>query len=307
VAPTALTIIGSLIDNRIDKRSPAATKRAGTGGNDKMLTAVRAPEALSDAVSLLSADAEALLIGGGTTTVPHINRGTPYSIAVSLRRVQGGLDAVAVAADGDLVTVGALAPLARLEREPRLAFLHAALATVGSPTLRSTATVGGNFFVEEPYGDVACALIALGATGTVVGPDGEEIVSAESLAADGLSRGRILTSLSFRLPPAGAWHFRKAARRALNSASIVTVAAVVTEADGVVATARVALSGATRRPKRSPAAEAALIGRPLDRATAEAAGRAALADADPFDDEYASAWYRARVLPVHVRRALIGD
>ncbi len=269
-----------------------------------MLTAVRAPEVLSDAVSMLTADAGALLIGGGTTTVPGLNRGTPTTIAVSLRRLRSSLAGIAV--EGDIVTIGALTPLAALEREPRLAFLHPAIAAVGSPTLRTTATVGGNFFVEEPYGDVACALIALGATGTVVGPDGEEIVPAESLAADGLPHGRILTSMSFRLPPAGAWRFRKAARRALNSASIVTVAAVVVEDGGIVTTARVALSGATRRPKRSPAAEAALIGRPLDHATAEAAGRAALADAEPFDDEYASAWYRARVLPVHVRRALIG-
>ena len=36
-------------------------------------------------------------------------------------------------------------------------------------------------------------------------------------------------------------------------------------------------------------------------------GRAAVQDADPFDDAYASAWYRRRVLPVHVRRALLGE
>lgn len=270
-----------------------------------MLTAVRAPETLSDAISVLRDDPNALLLGGGTTTVPTLNRGTPTTVAVSLRRVKGGLAAITF--EGDVVTVGALATLASLGREPRLAFLHDALAAVGSPTLRTTATVGGNFFVAEPYGDVACALVALGATATVAGPDGEEIVSAETLAADGLARGRILASLTFRLPAPGTWRFRKAARRSLNSASIVTVAAVVEERDGVVSTARVALSGATRRPKRSPAAEAALIGRPLDRATAEAAGAAALADAEPFDDEYASAWYRARVLPVHVRRALVGE
>ena len=269
-----------------------------------MLTAVRVPETLSDAITVLSGDSNALLIGGGTTTVPTLNRGTPTTVAVSLRRLRDALTGIGV--DGEVVTLGALTPLVALEREPRLAFLHAALAAVGSPTLRTSATVGGNFFVAEPYGDVACALIALGATGTVVGPAGEEIVAAEGLAADGLPRGRILTSLAFRLPAAGTWRFRKAARRALNSASIVTVAAVVTETDGVVSSARVALSGATRRPKRSPATEAALIGRALDHATAEAAGRAALADAEPFDDEYASAWYRARILPVHVRRALIG-
>jgi CO/xanthine dehydrogenase FAD-binding subunit len=269
-----------------------------------MLTAVRAPETLSDAIQVLAGDPNALLVAGGTTTVPILNRGTPYTVAVSLRRLQGDLARLSV--EGDLVTVGALATLASLEREPRLAVLHPALAAVGSPTLRSTATVGGNFFVAEPYGDVACALLALGATATVIGPDGEEILSADALAAGGLARDRILASLAFRLPPAGAWRFRKAARRALNSASIVTVAAVLEESGGVVSAARVALSGATRRPKRSPAAEAALIGRPLDRATAEAAGTAALTDAEPFDDEYASAWYRARVLPVHVRRALVG-
>jgi len=269
-----------------------------------MLAAVCTPATLADAIAILADDAGALLVGGGTTTVPTINRGTPFTRAVSLSRLRAPLCGVGF--DGETVTIGALTPLAALEREPGLAFLHAALAAVGSPTLRSTATIGGNFFVGEPYGDVACALIALAATATVIGPEGEEIITAESLAADGLGRARILTALSFRLPPAGGWRFRKAARRALNAASIVTVAAVVTEAGGVVASARIALSGATRRPKRSPAAEAALIGRRLDAESAAAAGTAALADAEPFDDEVASAWYRARVLPVHVRRALVG-
>ena len=70
---------------------------------------------------------------------------------------------------------------------------------------------------------------------------------------------------------------------------------------------RLALGGAGRTPIRSAAAEAVLAGGPLDRERAEAAGRAALEDAEPFTDAYASAWYRARVLPVHVRRALIGE
>ena len=96
-------------------------------------------------------------------------------------------------------------------------------------------------------------------------------------------------------------------RRRLNSAAIVSVAAVVTAEDGVVGSARIALGGAGARPVRATAAEDALIGKPLDRATVEAAGAAALADADTFDDAYASAWYRARVLPVHFRRALIGE
>jgi CO/xanthine dehydrogenase FAD-binding subunit len=93
------------------------------------------------------------------------------------------------------------------------------------------------------------------------------------------------------------WFYTKAMRRKQNSASIVTVAS-----DGV----RIALGGVSRRPVRALAAEAALAGT-IDREHVEAAAAAAVDDADPFDDAYASAWYRRRVLPVHVRRALLGE
>jgi CO/xanthine dehydrogenase FAD-binding subunit len=96
-------------------------------------------------------------------------------------------------------------------------------------------------------------------------------------------------------------------RRRQNSASIVTVAAVVLVEDGQVASARIALGGAGARPVRAVSAEAALTGSPLDRRRVEEAADAAVEDASPFDDAYASAWYRRRVLPVHVRRALLRE
>ena len=79
-------------------------------------------------------------------------------------------------------------------------------------------------------------------------------------------------------------------RRKQNSASIVTVAS-----DGT----RIALGGVAREPVRATAAEAKLAAGDID-----GAAEAALEAADPFDDAFASAWYRRRVLPVHVRRAL---
>ena len=87
----------------------------------------------------------------------------------------------------------------------------------------------------------------------------------------------------------------------------MTVAAVVREDDGKVAACRIALGGVAPSAVRAGAAEAALVGRPLDRDAAGEAGRLAAEAIDPFDDAYASAWYRARVTPVHVRRALIGE
>ena len=117
-----------------------------------------------------------------------------------------------------------------------------------------------------------------------------------------------MTAVRFARPRRGEFFYTKAMRRRLNSASIVTVAAVVRVAGGTVERARIALGGAGRAPIRAAAAEAALTGEPLDREHVEAAAlAAALDDAEPFSDAYASAWYRARVLPVHVRRALIGE
>ena len=58
---------------------------------------------------------------------------------------------------------------------------------------------------------------------------------------------------------------------------------------------------------RARSAEDALLAKPLDRATVDVAAAAALKDAAPLDDAFSSAWYRARVLPVHFRRALLGE
>jgi aerobic carbon-monoxide dehydrogenase medium subunit len=103
-----------------------------------------------------------------------------------------------------------------------------------------------------------------------------------------------------------AFRYHKAGRRRFNSASIVTVAAALTMADGVVRDVRIALGGLGPRPLRCEPAERALVGRPLDEASVRDAAHAADQLIEPFDDAYASAWYRRRVFPVHLRRALLG-
>jgi carbon-monoxide dehydrogenase medium subunit len=168
--------------------------------------------------------------------------------------------------DGDTVTIGATTTLTEAAR--RVPFLREAIESIASPTIRNLATVGGNLFVPQPHGDLAVCLLALDA----------QIEKTDAL----------LTSVSFKVPER--WFYTKAMRRRQNSASIVTVAS-----DGT----RIALGGVAREPVRAIKAEAALAQGDID-----AAAELALEAADPFDDAYATAWYRRRVLPVHVRRAL---
>jgi carbon-monoxide dehydrogenase medium subunit len=240
--------------------------------------AVHTPDSVAGVLAALGEGA--VVLAGGTHVMPRINTtATDVTALVSLRRA--GLAGVEML-DETTVRVGAATTLAQLEQAPELAFLRPALDAIASPTIRNLATVGGNLFVPQPYGDLAVCLLALDARAELA--DGRTVGVAD---AEGL-----VTAVSFAIPEQ--WRFLKAMRRKLNSASIVTIAAVL-EAP------RIALGGVAPKPVRARNAEAAL------EHGAEAAAQAALDDIDPFDDAYASAWYRRRVVPVHVRRALLGE
>ena len=267
-----------------------------------MLQNVFVPDDIGAAVARLAAP-NAALLAGGTLLMPAVNtEATPIETLVSTRRLP--LRGIAIA--GDCVRLGAGTTLAEVGRDPRLGFLRPTIEAIASPIVRNLATVGGNLFAPQPYGDLAVALLALDAVALVAGPDGERESSVAEILSGGVAAGEIVTAIAFDAPALGTWFFTKAMRRKLNSAAIVAVAARITEADGVVADARVALGGCGPRPVRARQAEAALRGKPLDYDAVAAAAERTLADAQPFSDAYASAWYRGRVLPVHFRRAILG-
>ena len=115
------------------------------------------------------------------------------------------------------------------------------------------ATVGGNLFVKQPYGDLAACLIALDAVATVSDGQRDARRSGRGAGRGGpRGRGEIVTEVSFALPAAGAFRFVKAGRKALNAAAIVTVAAVVARRAAVVAACRIALGGVAPRAVRAP-------------------------------------------------------
>jgi carbon-monoxide dehydrogenase medium subunit len=76
--------------------------------------------------------------------------------------------------------------------------------------------------------------------------------------------------------------------------------------DGGVAEARIALGGAAQTPIRAIAAERAMAGGDMsDARIARAAHAAADVDAEPCDDDRASAAYRRQLVRTLVTRALI--
>ncbi|HEX6351991.1 FAD binding domain-containing protein [Actinophytocola sp.] len=253
-----------------------------------MLSKLHLPCSAAEAVDLLRLGG--WVIGGGTVVMPKVNTGAvPVEHLISLRHA--GLAGIRVA--GRTVTIGAATTLAELGAHDELRFLHPVISSIASPPVRNLATVGGNLLVPQPHGDLAVALLALDARIDVLSVDGTRTIPVDAPVA----RHEIVTQVHFGLPN-GQWRYRKAMRRKHNSASIVTVAAVLGD------DTRIALGGVAPRPIRARAAERILAAEP---GAAEAAAEAAREGIEPFDDAYASAWYRTRVLPVHVRRALLGE
>jgi CO/xanthine dehydrogenase FAD-binding subunit len=252
-----------------------------------VLSKVHLPSSAAEAADLLRDGG--WLVGGGTVVMPKVNTGAvPVNDLISLRHA--GLGGIRI--EQDTVRIGAATTLAEVGAHDGLSFLHPVIRSIASPPVRNLATVGGNLLVPQPHGDLAVALLALDAHVDVVSVDNTRTVSV----CEPVHQDEVITEVHFGLPN-GTWRYRKAMRRRHNSASIVTVAAVI--GDDV----RIALGGVAARPIRAHAAERVLMAAPD--AVTEAA-EAAREGIEPFDDAYASAWYRTRVLPVHVRRALLG-
>jgi len=269
-----------------------------------VLTAVEVPPTLIAAQQALAVGGT--LLAGGTHLMPSLtDRAFPPTRLISLRRA--GLDVIEVA--GSAVTLGATTTLATIEADQRLRFLHGCVRSIASPPVRSLATVGGNLFVPQPYGDLAVALLALDAEVEIHGAAGARREALQSVLTAGVGPDEIVASVHLTAPAAGEFRFHKASRRRFNSASIVTVAARVTPggAAGIVGDIRIALGGLAATPLRCAAAERLLAGRPLDAESIQAAAEVMQDVIAPFDDAYSSAWYRRRVFPVHLRRALLGS
>ncbi|TDD67576.1 hypothetical protein E1293_37935 [Actinomadura darangshiensis] len=266
----------------------------------RMLTEVHVPDDVTAALSLMASGAK--VMAGGTGLMPWLNdHASPPTELVCLRRV--GLGTVQVS--GTTARLGAATTLSQVERDASLGVLWPVVRSIASVPVRNLATVGGNLFARQPHGDLAVALIALGARVSVADQTGTREVSVEDLVAGEASVG-LVTDVAFELPAPGDFKYVKAARRRFNSASIVTVAATITVTEGVVTRIVVGLGGVGPRAQRAKAVEAALLGEPLTAATVQAAAEAGLGEIAPMDDAYASAWYRTRVFPVHLRRALLG-
>jgi xanthine dehydrogenase YagS FAD-binding subunit len=140
--------------------------------------------------------------------------------------------------------------------------------------------------------DMAVAMAALDAVVRVQGPKGERaipLVDFHRLPGDEpqrdtvLAHGELITAVDLPpLPFAAHSHYRKVRDRASYAFALVSVAAALDVAGGVVRDVRIALGGVAHKPWRATKAEAALRGAPATEESFRRAADAELADARPL-------------------------
>jgi CO/xanthine dehydrogenase FAD-binding subunit len=266
---------------------------------------VRTFDRLAEAAAALSAERGARFFGGGTLVMRSLNEADPAIVSIvcstdpAFRRI---------AASSGRIELGAGATMAAILAERDLSFLHPVARAVGGPAVREAATVGGNLFAPSPYGDFATALLALDASASLVGGYGQrEQPVEELLGARERTATIVVGGVSFNRPRPDSFRFTKVTRVRPKGVSVLSIAAVVPLANGRVVGARIAYGAMDRTPVRAKAAERALEGRALDAAGVAAALAVAAEGVSPVDDAIASAWWRREILPVYLRRLLIGE
>lgn len=247
------------------------------------------PRSRDEAIAAFGDGSGVTVMGGGTILMPELSAGRAEPVRFLLL-ARAGLDQVSD--DGGRLRIGAGVRIAELVDAPEP--LGSAARRLGDVEIRNQATIGGNLCASPgpgfPRGDLQAPLIALGATVRSTGAGGERGEPVEDFLS-GEPSGRLV--LEIELDASGRRGAAASIRRPhAHSYTPLAVAASVAEGGSDL---RVAVSGAGPRAVRLRSVESGgLDGDP----------KRALGDVTLADDALASAWYREKMLPVLVARAL---
>ena len=265
------------------------------------------PHSIPDAIqALTSAPGPALPIAGGTDLLLDIQQGrhAPVHTLVDLTSIPE-LNLLEER-EGQLF-IGAAASLTRIVRHPLVAHHAQALAEacdlVGGPQVRNVATLGGNVAHALPAADGTIALLALDVEAEIADLSGLRRVPFGDLflgpGKSTLKHGEELL-VGFYLPLMKSHQascFKRIMRPQGVALPIINLAIRVSRKNDAVEDVRIAVGPGAAIPWRAQKAEQALLGKPVNNDTMDAALEALLAQVGfRSSPRRASAEYRKHIV-----------
>ena len=160
------------------------------------------PSSVDDAVRLLASHEGARALAGGQTLVNVMKaRAASPDVLVDLSRLE---ELRAITVTGDTLQLGAMATytqiMASSEVDVSRPILAEVTAQIADVQVRNRGTIGGNVCSNDPTNHLPPLLVALGATMTIRGADGERSVPAEEfflgVYLTAVGEGELLLSVS---------------------------------------------------------------------------------------------------------------
>lgn len=269
------------------------------------------PTSIDEAVGLLSGTAGAAhVLAGGTDLVVQLSSGLRRpDMVVDIKRI---LELTRITEDGAGFHIGAAVCGAEINEHAGLKAswpgVCEAIDLIGSMQVQSRATPAGNLCNASPAADSVPAMIAAGATATVIGPGGRREIPVETIPTGPgrtcLGKGDVIVAIN--LPPRGARAgdaYQRFVPRSEMDIAVVGVGVNLSLDDrGTCTAARVAIGAVAPTALLVPEAGAALVGTTLDEAALDAAAAAVCAACKPIDDKRSPAAYRIRIAGTIFRR-----
>ena len=271
-----------------------------------------APKTAEAASALLAAaGGQARVLAGGTDLLIQMRGGrVEPALIVDVKHIP---EMISIAADNGAYRFGAAVPCMVLVENKEFGKAWPGVVDganlIGSIQVRGRATVGGNLCNASPAADTVPAMIAAGATATIVGPKGRREAPIETIATGpgktSLAPGEIVTSfvLPKRPPRSGDAYLRFIPRTEMDIAVVGAGVNLTLDDKGVCTAARVAIGAVAERALLVPEAAQALIGSKVDAEALKRMSAAVSAACRPIDDKRGTKVYRIKVAGVMARRA----
>jgi len=271
--------------------------------SDAALFELEAPATLDAVLAQIAAEpGKYTAIAGGTELMVAL--GTGRLAQRSLLSIQHLNELRFIRVEDDAIHIGAGTTFTDIRRSAAIAehlpLLIQSASWTGSVANQNRGTLGGNICNASPAADTPPALLAYGATVTLISATGTRTMPYADFhlgyKRTALRPDELLHSVSLPCDFSDyRQYIRKVGTRNAQAISKIALACVALMNEDVIADIRIGAASLADRPVRCTAAEAALLGRRIDEATIRA-GRVALAsEAKPIDDIRSTAMYRAAV------------
>lgn len=258
---------------------------------------------------------EVKFLAGGTDVVPRLSfelnqipkQGLKDLMIVSLANM--GLSSISE--NDEEVKIGATATFTDIKEnkiiQKEFPAIIETINEMAGVSVRNTASMGGNIMNASPAADSVPILMSLDAMFVLNGPDGVRKIETKNFftapgktVADALE---VLTEIILKKEKGNA-SFKKLGRRKAETLSVVNAAAYIEKENNICKVARISVGSVAPTVLRCKEVEQMLIGKELTEENIKIASAKVINAINPIDDIRSTAWYRNKVAPVMVKRAI---